>query len=105
VIEFEESPDDQVDRKRPLSAEEAHRILRNIDDLSCVALGFDPPRSRPEWMIINLLPVAPPCVRPYVVLDSTLRSEDDMTYQYVQILKSNLKLTAEIEKGAANHII
>ena len=56
-------------------------------------------------MIINLLPVAPPCVRPYVVLDSTLRSEDDMTYQYVQILKSNLKLTAEIEKGAANHII
>ena len=56
-------------------------------------------------MIIQVLPVAPPCVRPYVALDSTLRSEDDLTHQYTQILKTNNKLQSEIERGSPQHLI
>lgn len=56
-------------------------------------------------MIINYLAVCPPQVRPSVSFDSTLRSEDDLTYQYVQILKANSILKKQEEQGAAGHII
>ena len=105
VVEFEEGQEEFTDRKRRLNAEEALKILKGISDLDCEALGFDPARSRPDWMVINVLPVAPPCVRPYVALDSTARSEDDLTYQYMQILKTNLKLQEDISRGAAQHLI
>ena len=40
-------------------------------------------------MIIQNLAVCPPQVRPSVSVDSSLRSQDDLTHQYNQILKSN----------------
>ncbi|OMJ92206.1 hypothetical protein SteCoe_5081 [Stentor coeruleus] len=105
VVEYNEAVDDQPDRKRRLNAEDALKILKGVSDVDCEALGFDPARSRPDWMIVQVLPVAPPCVRPYVVLDSTLRSEDDLTHQYTQILKTNNKLANEIERGSPQHLI
>jgi DNA-directed RNA polymerase II subunit RPB1 len=105
LVEFDEAIEDSGDRKRALLAEEALRILKGISDIDCEALGFDPARSRPDWMIIQVLPVAPPSVRPYVALDSTMRSEDDLTHQYTQILKTNNKLVSEIERGAAQHLL
>jgi DNA-directed RNA polymerase II subunit RPB1 len=89
---------------RDLFADEALGILKGISDLSCQALGLNPASSRPEWMIIQVLPVAPPCVRPYVVVDSA-KSEDDLTHQYTQILKSNIKLKSLMDRGAAQHLI
>jgi DNA-directed RNA polymerase II subunit RPB1 len=56
-------------------------------------------------MIITLLPVCPPQVRPSVAVDATLRSEDDLTFQYNQILKANIQLKKQEEKGAASHLI
>ena len=104
-VEFEEAVEDHPDRKRRLYADEALKILKNVTDLDCEALGFDPARSRPDWMIIQVLPVSPPCVRPYVVLDASMRSEDDLTHQYTQILKTNIKLLNEIERGSPQHLI
>jgi DNA-directed RNA polymerase II subunit RPB1 len=56
-------------------------------------------------MIITYLLVVPPQVRPSVSVDATLRCEDDLTFQYVQILKANDQLKKQEEKGAANHAI
>lgn len=105
VIEFKDDNEDNLDRQRFLSADECLRIFRKISREDCFALGFDPSRSRPDWMIINYLAVCPPQVRPSVSFDSTLRSEDDLTYQYVQILKANSILKKQEEQGAAGHII
>lgn len=54
-------------------------------------------------MIITLLPVCPPQVRPSVSVDATLRSEDDLTSQYNQIMKANQQLKKQEEKGAPSH--
>ena len=105
MVEFTQAPEDGHDRKRPLPAEEALRVLKGISDVECEALGFDPTRARPDWMIIQVLPVAPPSVRPYIALDATLRSEDDLTHQYSQILKANNRIKEELQKGSAQHII
>jgi DNA-directed RNA polymerase beta' subunit len=42
-------------------------------------MGFNPQISKPEYMIISNLAVAPPSVRPSVEITNSLRSEDDLT--------------------------
>jgi DNA-directed RNA polymerase II subunit RPB1 len=59
-------PQGAGDPKRPLRAEEIRRILCKISDEDMKLLGFCPKESRPEWMIISALTVAPPPVRPSV---------------------------------------
>ena len=50
-------------------------------------------------MIIRRLQVAPPAVRPAVSMGSYLRSEDDLTFSYQNIVKHNLILKTQMEKG------
>jgi DNA-directed RNA polymerase II subunit RPB1 len=105
LVEFPETNDDMPDRNRALSAEECLRIFKKISNEDCIALGFDPARTRPDWMIITYLLVCPPQVRPSVSVDATLRCEDDLTFQYIQVLKANSLLKKQEENGAAGHII
>ena len=76
----EESEMSMLDNRRTYSAEDALNILSRISDEDCAILGFDPVKSRPDWMIVQILPVAPPPVRPSIAMDSTLRQEDDLTH-------------------------
>ena len=56
-----------------LTAERAHEILKNVSDEDCKVMGFNPVYARPDWMIISVLPVPPPPVRPSVMMDSASR--------------------------------
>ncbi len=89
--------DNNITEKMILNTEECFRILSNITDDDCKICGFDPDYSRPEWMIIDVLHVVPPCVRPSVVHDSNMRSEDDLTQKYLEIIKSNNTLKEKLE--------
>lgn len=54
-----------------ITPDRAYQILKNISDADCIALGFDPKKTRPEWLIIKVLPVPPPTVRPSVQMDGS----------------------------------
>ena len=54
------------DSKVVMKAEEAREVLAKILDDDLRLMGMDPKESRPEWMIIEVLCVAPPPVRPSV---------------------------------------
>lgn len=56
-----------------LSAAKALEILKRISDEDCKALGFDCRYTRPDWMIISVLPMPPLAVRPSVMMDSSAR--------------------------------
>lgn len=111
VAEFSPEKDDEDEEKfdnkdnnQNLRPEDVLKIFERISDEHIIALGFDPIKSRPEWMIITVLAVCPPQVRPSVSVDATLRSEDDLTFQYIQILKANKHLKEQEENGAPQHV-
>ena len=56
-----------------ITPEKALEILRRISDDDCRILGFDPRYSRPDWMVLTVLPVPPPPVRPSVQMDASAR--------------------------------
>lgn len=61
--------------------------------------------GRPEWLILTLLPVPPVTMRPSITLESSERSEDDMTHKLVDLVRINQRLADNIEIGAPDFII
>jgi DNA-directed RNA polymerase II subunit RPB1 len=88
-----------------LSARFCVNILRKLTDVNCKKMGFCPVFSHPKNMIITILPVPPPVVRPCVILDTVMKSQDDLTHKLIEILKSNeiVKKYTETVKNKENH--
>ena len=98
-----EEDDNNIDKDLThISPEEVMEIFSKIPPEDCKLLGFDPQYSKPEWMIIKNLAVCPPQVRPSVSVDSSLRSQDDLTHQYNQILICNERLKEDTTKNATD---
>mmetsp|Transcript_95530 Transcript_95530/g.270214 ORF Transcript_95530/g.270214 Transcript_95530/m.270214 type:complete len:1889 (+) Transcript_95530:67-5733(+) len=93
-----------LDRKRPLSAEEALTIFRRITHKDIERLGFNPTRNPPSCMILTHLAIPPPAVRPTIAM-GTSRSEDDVTQKLLDIIKTNKMLKTQVESGAGDHIV
>ena len=72
-----------------LTPEMVLQIFKRITDDDVHFMGFSPLWSRPDWMICQVLPIAPPSVRPSVKHDAQQRSEDDLTHIYSNIVKTN----------------
>ena len=104
----EDDEDDELDGddgKEHLSGERIHEILRAISDEDCEAMGLNPKFARPDWMMMTVLPIPPPAVRPSVSVDGSARSEDDLTHKLAEIIKANNALTRQKDNGAPSHII
>ena len=88
-----------------VSAERAHTILKGITDEDAQRLGFNPKYAHPSWMLITVVPIPPPHVRPSIKMDSTdARGEDDLTIKLMDIVRANKSLRELEKNGAPNHI-
>jgi DNA-directed RNA polymerase subunit A' len=79
--------------------------LERISDDDLELLGFNPKAARPEWMVLQVLPVPPVYVRPSITLESGIRSEDDLTHKLVDIIRINQRLKENMDAGAPTLII
>lgn len=61
--------------------------------------------SHPKNMILNCLPVPPPTVRPPIMMGSSLRGEDDLTYRLIQIVRFNDNYKKMIDERRPSHVI
>jgi DNA-directed RNA polymerase beta' subunit len=100
-----ESKDAKSNYVMKLTAEIVLKIFKRISDEDVEFMGFSATWSRPDWMICQVLPVAPPAVRPSVKMDANQRSEDDLTHIYGHIIKTNRDLMERINANASPHII
>ncbi|MCS7119825.1 MAG: DNA-directed RNA polymerase subunit A' [Nitrososphaerota archaeon] len=88
-----------------LTASMIRERFERIPDEDLELIGFDAKNARPEWMILQVLPVPPVYVRPSITLESGIRSEDDLTHKLVDIIRINERLKENIEAGAPTLII
>jgi len=106
-IVFPEEARDEIgsmDRKRVFPAVEAYNILTKISMEDKERMGFKEGRSDPRWLLLTVLPIPPPAVRPTVSFGAD-RSEDDITMKLLDSLKTNLMLKKQEEMGAASKTI
>ena len=98
-----DDPDAGGNTKQSLSAERAFKVLQNISEEDAEMLGFDKRWCRPEWLLIKVLPVPPPPVRPTVIQDGAL-SQDDLTHVLIGIIKCNKQLEKQRAEGQPPHV-
>ena len=79
--------------------------LSQITDDDLRLLGYDPKTARPEWFILQALPVPPVTVRPSIILETGIRSEDDLTHKLVDIIRVNQRLKESKEAGTPPLIV
>lgn len=97
--------DKKENTRHYFSAEDVLKLFRRISDDDCELLGFSRDWCRPDWMICQALPVAPPSVRPSVRQEGQQRMEDDLTHKLVDIIKTNKTLKGKIDNNASQSII
>ncbi len=99
---FYEISEEGAQRLTPSIIRERLERIPN-DDLEL--FGFNPTGARPEWMILQVLPVPPVYVRPSITLESGIRSEDDLTHKFVDVIRINQRLKENMEAGAPTLIV
>lgn len=99
---FVEKTDAGENRLLPITIRER---LSNISDDDLKLLGYDPSTARPEWFVLQVLPVPPVTVRPSIILETGIRSEDDLTHKLVDIIRVNQRLKESKEAGTPPLIV
>ena len=77
------------------------RILKRLD----VVESFRISGNRPEWMILNVVPVIPPDIRPMVQLDGGRFATSDLNDLYRRVINRNNRLKKLLELNAPEIII
>lgn len=92
--------------KRMISAGDVYVVFKKMLDSDLHLLGLSPENARPEWMILTILPVPPPPVRPSIAVDGgAMRSEDDLTYKLGDIIKASSNVRRCELEGAPAHVV
>ena len=77
------------------------RLIKRLDVLD----AFYQSGNKPEWMIIEALPVIPPELRPMIQLDGGRFATSDLNDLYRRIINRNNRLKKLIDLGAPSIII
>ena len=90
--------------KEELEASQGQKKARIIKRLEIVE-AFRLSGNRPEWMILTVVPVIPPEIRPMVQLDGGRFATSDLNDLYRRVINRNNRLKRLLELGAPDIII
>ena len=75
------------------------KLLKRLD----VIEAFRQSGNRPEWMILDVIPVIPPDLRPMVLLDGGRFATSDLNDLYRRVINRNNRLKKMIELRTGYH--
>ena len=78
------------------SEQKKAKLVKRLDTVESFRLSG----NRPEWMIMNVVPVIPPELRPMVQLDGGRFATSDLNDLYRRVINRNNRLKRLIELGA-----
>ncbi len=83
------------------SGQKRARIIKRLE----VVEAFRNSGNKPEWMIMTIIPVIPPDIRPMVQLDGGRFATSDLNDLYRRIINRNNRLARLLELGAPDIIV
>ncbi|WP_395013720.1 DNA-directed RNA polymerase subunit beta', partial [Robinsoniella peoriensis] len=104
LLEAIDMEKESVELKRGLKDSTGQKRARIIKRLEVVE-AFRGSGNRPEWMIMTVVPVIPPDLRPMVQLDGGRFATSDLNDLYRRIINRNNRLKRLLELGAPDIIV
>ena len=97
--------DKEVDEvNAELEGATGQKRVRLVKRLDCL-VAFQKSGNRPEWMILDCIPVIPPDLRPMIQLDGGRFATSDLNDLYRRIINRNNRLKKLLELGAPSIIV
>ena len=83
------------------SEQKKAKLVKRLDTVESFRLSG----NRPEWMVMNVIPVIPPDLRPMVQLDGGRFATSDLNDLYRRVINRNNRLKRLLELGAPEIIV
>ena len=83
------------------SEQKKAKLVKRLDTVESFRLSG----NRPEWMVMNVVPVIPPDLRPMVQLDGGRFATSDLNDLYRRVINRNNRLKRLLELGAPEIIV
>ena len=100
-IDLEKESTELKDELATASGQKRVRILKRLEVVEAFRLSG----NRPEWMILDVVPVIPPDIRPMVQLDGGRFATSDLNDLYRRVINRNNRLKRLLELGAPDIIV
>ena len=101
AIDLEKDSEDLRKALADSTGQKRARIIKRLE----VVEAFRNSGNKPEWMIMNVIPVIPPDLRPMVQLDGGRFATSDLNDLYRRIINRNNRLARLLELGAPDIIV
>ena len=101
AIDLEKDSADLRKALKDATGQKRARIIKRLE----VVEAFRNSGNRPEWMIMDVIPVIPPDIRPMVQLDGGRFATSDLNDLYRRIINRNNRLARLLELGAPDIIV
>lgn len=100
-IELDKLSEELKKEVKEVSGQRRIRAIRRLE----VVESFRKSNSRPEWMVMDVVPVIPPELRPMVQLDGGRFATSDLNDLYRRVINRNNRLKRLLELGAPDIIV
>ena len=101
AIDLEAEAKSLQDEFKTATGQKRARIVKRLE----VVEAFCNSENKPEWMILDAVPVIPPDIRPMVQLDGGRFATSDLNDLYRRIINRNNRLKRLLELGAPDIIV
>lgn len=100
-IDLEQQSKDLRAELKDSTGQKKVRTIRRLE----VVEAFKKSGNKPEWMILDAIPVIPPDLRPMVQLDGGRFATSDLNDLYRRVINRNNRLKRLLELGAPDIIV
>ncbi len=101
AIDLEKDAEELKRGLKDATGQKRARIIKRLE----VVEAFRESGNKPEWMIMDVIPVIPPDLRPMVQLDGGRFATSDLNDLYRRIINRNNRLRRLLELGAPDIIV
>ena len=101
AIDLDKESEELKEELKKSTGQKRTRIIKRLE----VVEAFRDSGNKPEWMVMTVIPVIPPDLRPMVQLDGGRFATSDLNDLYRRIINRNKRLSRLLELGAPDIIV